>query len=51
MTKPVNRQPKKPYTPPALTVYGTITELTKAVGTHRNPDGGRFPKNATSLRA
>ena len=50
MDKLVKHLPKKHYTKPSLTVYGTITELTKMVGTHRAPDGGRFPKNATSLR-
>ena len=50
MNKPVQRQPKKPYMPPALTVYGTITELTKGVGPNHNTDGGRFPRNATSLQ-
>ena len=49
MNKPVDRRLKKPYVPPTLTVYGTIRELTKAVGNKLRPDGGRFPKNATSI--
>jgi hypothetical protein len=32
MVKPVNGQIKKPYSPPVLTVYGTIRELTQHVG-------------------
>jgi hypothetical protein len=44
--KPV---PKKPYTSPVLKVYGTVRDLTKAVGTRRSSDGGRFPRNRTSL--
>jgi hypothetical protein len=49
MDKPVKRQPKKPYSPPSLTVYGTVRELTKQVGPARSSDGGRFPRNHTSL--
>jgi len=49
MDKHQKPQPKKPYVAPALTVYGTIRELTKAVGPARNPDNGRFPRNRTSL--
>jgi hypothetical protein len=49
MDKPLNPQPKKQYSPPSLTVYGTIRELTKAIGPARSADGGRFPRNHTSL--
>jgi hypothetical protein len=40
MTKPLESQPKKIYTPPQLTVHGTVMELTKRVGTHGSGDGG-----------
>jgi hypothetical protein len=36
MAKPVNQGPKKPYVAPALTVYGTVRELTQA-----NQAGGK----------
>jgi len=49
MDKPLKQLPKKPYTPPSLTVYGTIRELTKQLGPARSADGGRFPRNHTSL--
>jgi len=32
MDKPVKPEPKKPYTPPKVTVYGTVRELTLHVG-------------------
>lgn len=41
--------PKKPYSQPKLTVYGTVVELTKRVGVHGNPDGGSFPHNKTHV--
>ncbi len=40
MDKPVKREPKKPYSKPKLTVYGTVRELTKSVGRHHHLDGG-----------
>ena len=40
MAKPVKREPKKPYTKPTLTVYGTVRELTKKVGRTGRTDGG-----------
>jgi hypothetical protein len=40
MGKPVKREPKKPYSKPTLTVYGTVRELTQSVGTRGNLDGG-----------
>ena len=41
---------KKPYEPPELKVYGTVRDLTKAVGPTGTPDGGQFGsgKNRTS---
>jgi hypothetical protein len=39
----VKREPKKPYAKPALTLYGTVRELTQAVGQTGSADGGRIP--------
>jgi hypothetical protein len=39
MAKSVNREPKKPYSKPALTVYGNVRELTQKVGTKGKLDG------------
>jgi hypothetical protein len=50
MVKRATPGPKKPYTTPVLTVYGTVRELTKQVGLRRALDGGRFPRIRTSLR-
>jgi hypothetical protein len=41
MLKPVERDNKKPYSSPMITVYGTVEELTKKVGIKGNSDGGR----------
>jgi len=51
MHKPVKREPKKPYSKPTLTVYGTVRELTQKVGRTGNPDGGnpRSSKHATQI--
>lgn len=50
MAKPVKREPKKPYKKPSLTVYGTVRELTRKVGTAGHADGGHNPKKfATHL--
>lgn len=47
---PVKRERKKPYTKPTLTVYGTVRELTQAVGPHGSKDGGPNPaKKKTSF--
>ncbi len=40
MGKPVKREPKKPYSKPSLTKYGTVRELTQTVGRHGKRDGG-----------
>jgi len=50
MVKPPTPEPKKPYTPPVLTVYGTVRQLTQTVGPRRHADGGRPPQSRTSLR-
>jgi len=45
MVKPVKREPKKPYSKPSLTVYGTVRELTQASGSSGRKDkaGNRAP--------
>jgi len=40
MGKTVERETKKPYSKPTLTVYGTVKELTQNRGTRGKPDGG-----------
>jgi len=47
MAKPVAREPKKPYSSPIITIYGTVHELTQhKIGSHGN-DGGKKPLNRT----
>jgi hypothetical protein len=41
MAKAVKREPKKTYSKPSLIVYGTVRELTQAVGRNGRRDGGR----------
>jgi len=40
----VKSAPKKPYSKPKLTVYGTLRELTKSQGRLGRGDGGRNPR-------
>ena len=40
MVKTVKREPKKPYSKPTLTVYGTVRELTQSQGFNGHADGG-----------
>jgi hypothetical protein len=40
MGKPAKQEPKKPYSPPELTVYGTVQDLTRSTGASGQPDGG-----------
>jgi hypothetical protein len=40
---------KKPYEPPALTIYGTVRELTKKVGNTGSADGSFNPTLRTGL--
>ncbi len=47
MDKPVRLEPKKPYSKPTLTLYGTVRELTQRVGLHGSIDGGTFPRSRT----
>jgi hypothetical protein len=51
MGKPVEREPKKPYTKPQLTLYGTVRELTQKVGGrgHQDKVGGNPVSNKTSF--
>jgi hypothetical protein len=51
MAEPVKREPRKPYTKPTLTVYGTVRELTQKVGRTGQADGGnpRGAKHATNI--
>jgi hypothetical protein len=41
MAKPVAPDPKKPYSAPKLTVYGTVRELTQSNGPRGGLDGGK----------
>jgi hypothetical protein len=41
MLKPAKRDPKKSYSSPILTTYGTVKQLTQKVGLRKTPDGGR----------
>ena len=45
MAKAANREPRKPYSVPELTVYGRVTNLTKTHLAGAHPDGGRAPRN------
>ena len=47
--EPVKNEPKKPYSPPTLTIFGTVLEMTKRIGSRGNADGGVFPRNRTSV--
>ena len=38
MDQPVKPEPKKPYIPPKLIVYGTVRELTLHQGRHGGAD-------------
>ncbi len=40
MHKSLIREPKKPYSSPILTVYGTVQALTQKVGLGGNRDNG-----------
>jgi len=49
MDKPEKMGPKKTYTCPRLTVYGTVRDLTQNLGRHGNKDGGVAPTIRTSI--
>ncbi|HTW23570.1 MAG TPA: lasso peptide [Candidatus Baltobacteraceae bacterium] len=40
MAKVPNDEPKKPYSPPVLTIHGTVRELTQMRGATGTNDGG-----------
>lgn len=41
MAKPVAPGPKKPYSAPKLTLYGTVRELTQSNNAKGNKDGAK----------
>ena len=43
MKQPSERPAKKPYESPKLSVYGDLTEMTKAAGRKAKTDGGGNP--------
>jgi hypothetical protein len=47
MDQPVKPEPKKPYTPPKVTVYGTVRDLTLHMGTKGKAD---HPTGPTHIR-
>ena len=49
MLKPVQRDTKKPYSSPKLSVYGTVKELTKKLGLRHTRDGGGLPRIKTAI--
>ena len=38
--RPNGNEPKKPYSPPMVIVYGTVRDLTQKVGAHGKTDAG-----------
>jgi hypothetical protein len=40
MAEAPKSEAKKPYSPPVLTVHGTVRELTQATSATGSPDGG-----------
>jgi hypothetical protein len=49
MHKPVQRDPRKPYAPPKLSIYGTVKQLTKKMGLRHTRDGGGLPRIKTAI--
>jgi hypothetical protein len=49
MANAVKAEPKKPYVRPALTVHGTVRDLTRATGKGGRKDGGKFGNKYTSM--
>jgi hypothetical protein len=47
MVKPVKREPRKSYSSPIITVYGTVQELTQNNRGSRGNDNGKKPRNRT----
>jgi hypothetical protein len=51
MGKGDDKEPKKKYEPPVLTVHGKIEDLTQKVGlAHSLDGGGGFFRNRTGVR-
>jgi hypothetical protein len=50
MKQPLKRSTKKPYQPPKLLVYGDLAEMTRAVGTKSQLDGGTNPRKRRTGR-
>jgi len=50
MKQRFKRSTKKAYLPPKLLVYGDLAEMTKAVGTVSNIDGGTKPRKRRTGR-
>ena len=49
MVKPVKREPKKPYSSPIITMYGTVQELTQHVPGSKGHDNGHGTRNRTGF--
>jgi hypothetical protein len=52
MDKPntLKHEPKKPYSPPTLVLYGTVRELTRSNGPDGSRDNsGKLGRNRTAL--
>jgi hypothetical protein len=49
MNRPTKPEPKESYSTPKLTIYGTIEQLTEAVGMRGSTDGGNPPTNRTQV--
>ena len=49
MSKRVNGEPKKAYAKPALTVHGTVRDLTQKNVKGLRGDSGRVPRSRTGV--
>ena len=49
MVKPAKREPKKPYSSPIITMYGTVQELTRHIPGSKGHDHGGAPRNRTGF--
>jgi hypothetical protein len=47
MLKPGKREPKKSYSSPIITKYGTVEEITQGKPSGAKADSGRIPANRT----
>jgi hypothetical protein len=47
MLKPVKREPKKSYSSPIITKYGTVEEITQGKPAGGQSDSARMPRNRT----